>query len=105
MHTSGIGPFVAHAPEFDEIAGEQPRLMKVVATDAHEGPVYVASEDALYFTSAPRVIDTPAPGSRTVAIRRLQLDGDRFPRSADDISTVREQANMANGMAPDQVGG
>ena len=44
-------------------------LTPVVATDAHEGPVYVASEDALYFT-------TSRPD---VAIRRLQLDGARFP--------------------------
>lgn len=95
---------MAHAPEFDEIAGEQPRLMKVVATDAHEGPVYVAQEDALYFTSVPRVIDVPAPGSRTVSVRRLQLQGDQFPRSPDDVSTVREPANMANGMALDHAG-
>src|SRR5438874_1557735 len=104
MQTSGIGPFVAHAPEFAGVVGEQPRLIKVVDTNAHEGPVYVAQEDALYFTSVPRVIDAPAPGSRSVAVRRLQLQGDQFPRSPDDVSTVREPANMANSMALDHAG-
>ena len=36
----------------------------VVEVDAHEGPVYVPCEDALYFTSL------PAPD---VAIKRLSL--------------------------------
>jgi gluconolactonase len=59
----------------------------VVETDAHEGPVYVADEDALYYTT------TRAGGAQ---IRRLDL-GTRA------ISTVRADANMANGMtlAPD----
>jgi gluconolactonase len=104
MQTCRIGPFVAHAPEFADVVGEQPRLINVVDTDAHEGPVYVADEDALYFTSVPRVVHVPAPGSRSVAVRRLQLRGDEFPRSPDDVSTVREPANMANGMALDQAG-
>jgi hypothetical protein len=47
------------------------RLTRVVETVAHEGTVYVAGEDALYFT-------TPRPD---VAINRLALDGCRFPRS------------------------
>src|SRR5919202_6106394 len=103
MQTRGIGRFVAHAPKFADVVGEQPRLINVVETDAHEGPVYVADEDALYFTSVPRAVDVPSPGSRTVAVRRLQLQGDEFPRSAHHVSTVREPANMANGMALDQA--
>ena len=95
---------MAHAPKFADVVGEQPRLINVVETDAHEGPVYVADEDALYFTSLPRVVAVPAPGSRSVAVRRLQLDGNEFPRRPDDVSTVREPANMANGMALDQGG-
>jgi gluconolactonase len=59
------------------------RLERVAATDAHEGPVYVAAEDALYFTSPPR--------KGVVAIRRLDLSSRR-------VSTVREPANGANGM-------
>jgi gluconolactonase len=61
----------------------------LVDVDAHEGPVYVASEDALYFTSAPR------PGPR-VDIKRLALD-------SLTVSVVRKDAGAANGMtlAPD----
>jgi gluconolactonase len=54
----------------------------LVETDAHEGPVHVADEDALYFT-------TRRPD---VAIRRLDLRSRR-------VSTVRADANAANGMA------
>src|SRR5215217_2352870 len=70
------------------------RLTRVVETDAHEGPVYVTSEDALYFT-------TQRP---EVAIKRLALDGGRFPLEAGRITTVRGAANMANGMALDGAG-
>jgi gluconolactonase len=70
------------------------RLTRVVETDAHEGPVYVASEDALYFT-------TRRPD---VAIRRLALDGNRFPLEPSRITTVRAPANVANGMALDAEG-
>jgi gluconolactonase len=59
------------------------RLEQVVEVDAHEGPVYVAGEHALYFTSLPR-------GLR-VDIRRLDLE-------TGEVTTVREDANMANGM-------
>jgi gluconolactonase len=55
---------------------------RLVETDAHEGPVHVADEDALYFTTS-----RPA-----VAIRRLDLRSRR-------VSTVRADANGANGMA------
>jgi hypothetical protein len=89
MDTSELDPFVAHAPEFADVVGACPRLVKVIDTDAHEGPVYVCDEDALYFTSLPVTTDVPLPGSRTVAIRRLALDGDRFPRTLADLSTVR----------------
>ena len=76
------------------------RLVQVVATDAHEGPVYVPGEDALYFTSVPR-----RNGAHpVVAVRRLALDGHRFPLEADRIETVREDANVANGMALDREG-
>src|SRR5215218_208673 len=65
------------------------RLTRVVETDAHEGPVYVAGDDALYFT-------TQRPD---VAIKRLALDGGRFPLGPGRIRTIRGAANMANGMA------
>jgi gluconolactonase len=64
------------------------RLRRVAETDAHEGPVYVADEDALYFTTVRR---------ERVAIKRLAL--------ADGTLTVaRADANMANGMALDRDG-
>src|SRR6266487_660131 len=75
---------------------EQPRaaeqfaaheLVKIIEVAAHEGPVYVADEDALYFTALP-------DQSGLVAIRRLALDGLR----AVDVTTVRVDANGANGM-------
>jgi gluconolactonase len=60
---------------------ETPQLTRIVDTDAHEGPVYLPAENALYFT-------TSRP---EVAIRRLALDSD------PTITTVRPTAN-ANGM-------
>jgi gluconolactonase len=61
------------------------RLEHLVDVDAHEGPVYVPGEDALYFTSVPR------PGPR-VDIKRLDL-------GSLDVSVVRADAGAANGMA------
>ena len=55
----------------------------VVEVDAHEGPVHVPVEDALYFTSV------PAPD---VAIKRLSL-------ASGEVSVLRADANQANGMA------
>ena len=66
------------------------RLRKLVETDAHEGPVYVAGEHALYFTTVPR------PGPRT-SIKRLDL-------TTFEIEVVVEDANMANGMTLDREG-
>ncbi len=46
----------------------------------------------------------PAPGFPEVAIKRLALDGHRFPLQAERISVVRATANVANGMALDLTG-
>jgi gluconolactonase len=97
-------PFKAHDPEFLGVLGDSPRLDRVVATDAHEGPVYAADEDALYFTTPPQAGSVPAPGHPEVAIKRLALDGDRFPVAAERVSVVRPSANAANGMALDRKG-
>jgi gluconolactonase len=59
------------------------RLELIAATDAHEGPVYVAAEHALYFTSLPR---------------DLRVDVKRLDLTSGAVSTVRERANIANGM-------
>jgi len=58
-------------------------------TDAHEGPVYVAAEGALYFTTQ--------RAGRRVDIMRLSLDDGR-------ISTVLADAAAANGMTLDHDG-
>jgi gluconolactonase len=62
------------------------RLERVVETDAHEGPVYVGDEDALYFTTVRR---------ERVSIKRLAV-------AERTVSLVREDANMANGMTLDR---
>ena len=80
--------FAAQDAAFRDVTGPDPRLERVIATDAHEGPVYVADEDALYFTTVPR----PDPDGPVVDIRRLALATRR-------LATVRADANAANGMA------
>jgi gluconolactonase len=91
--------FVAHHAAFADVTGPSPRLALVLAADAHEGPVYRAAEDALYFTTTPR--PGPVAGRPRVDIMRLALDGDRFPVGADRLSVVRADANAANGMTGD----
>jgi sugar lactone lactonase YvrE len=66
---------------------------RVAATDAHEGPVFVADENALYFTSVPHRNGGPP----IVAIKRVDLESGR-------ISIVRAEANVANGMTLDADG-
>jgi gluconolactonase len=80
------------------VLGDSPRLVRVAGTDAHEGPVYVPGEDALYFTTLPKKRDVP-PGAPLVSIKRVALDGYRFPVGGDAVTVVREDANAANGMA------
>ena len=70
------------------------QLARVLETDAHEGPVYVPGEDALYFS-------TQRPD---VAIKRLAFKGGPLPLEPGRITTVRAAANMANGMALDGEG-
>jgi gluconolactonase len=96
--------FVSHDAEFGAVLGSKPRLVRVVETDAHEGPVHVPAEDALYFTTLPRAGSIPAPGFPEVAIKRLALDGDRFPLDPERISTVRAVTRAANGMTLDGEG-
>ena len=90
-------PFVIYSEEFLEVLGPEPRLELVVATDAHEGPVYVKGQDALYFTTVPQAVNVPSPGYKTVAISRLDLATAR-------VAVVRQPSNMANGMTLDREG-
>jgi sirohydrochlorin ferrochelatase len=76
--------FVARSAEFERVLGPDPRIVEVIATDAHEGPVYAADEDALYFTTVPRRsshLDLTLP---LVSVRRLALDGRRSHSSRSD---------------------
>ena len=78
------GAFEAHDPGFAAVAGDDPRLVKVADVDAHEGPVF--ADGALYFTTL--------PSDGASSIRCLELDG----LEAFSLTTVREDANGANGM-------
>ena len=73
------------------VMAERDVLTKVAEVDAHEGPVWL--DGALYFTSLPR---HERPGHPVVDIRRL------VPETGE-VTTVRADANAANGMtlAPD----
>jgi gluconolactonase len=102
--SAGSSPFRSHDEEFAAVIGAAPRLERVVGTDAHEGPVYVPAEDALYFTTLPRARNVPAPGFRDVAIKRVALDGHRFPIEPESVSVVRASTRTANGMALDLDG-
>ncbi|MBY9076574.1 SMP-30/gluconolactonase/LRE family protein [Nocardioides sp. WL0053] len=103
LSRTDASPFTVHDPAFLDVLGESPRLVHVVAVDAHEGPVYVPDEDALYFTTLPRPGLAPAL-SPQVAIKRLALDGGSFPVGTDAISTLLAEANAANGMTLDRDG-
>ena len=84
--------------EFRKLLGPDFQRPVLIETNAHEGPVYVAAEHALYFTTVPE------PGPKNIAIMRLQLGGDVFPFTAQEIETVRQPSNMANGMTLDREG-
>jgi gluconolactonase len=81
--------FIAHDARFADVGGGAPRLECVVEVDAHEGPVYAPDEHALYFTTLPRRTGAEAP---FVAIKRLSLPD-------LEVSVLRDDANVANGMA------
>jgi sugar lactone lactonase YvrE len=91
------GPFVIYSEEFRAVLGDAPRLEELVATDAHEGPVYVAALDALFFTTVPRAVDVPLQGFKEVSIGRLEV-------AARTLSTLRAASNLANGMTLDREG-
>jgi hypothetical protein len=52
--------FISSSPAFEEVVGDSARLTLRAEVDAHEGPVYFADEDPLYFTSVP----PPGPDRR-----------------------------------------
>ena len=90
--------FAVTREEFRTILGTDFQRPVLIEANAHEGPVYVKDEHALYFTTAPE------PGPKNIAIMRLQLTGDAFPFAAQAPETVRQPSNMANGMTLDRDG-
>jgi gluconolactonase len=102
--SAGRAPFTAHSEEFEAVLGDSADLVLVVTTDAHEGPVYVADEDALYFTTLPRPSDIPLPGTPIVQVKRVALDGEHFPVDPSRVSVLCASTRAANGMALDRDG-
>ena len=90
--------FGVYDPGFAAALGPAPRLALVAETDAHEGPVYVPGEDALYFTTLPQPRDTPTPGTPHAVIKRLALDGLSFPVDPSRVSVLPAHVHMPNGM-------
>jgi gluconolactonase len=88
--------FAAHASEFNDVVGDAPRLRLLLEVDAHEGPVYFADENALYFTTLPQ---PGVDGAPSVQIKRVDLD------EPERVSVVVREANAANGMAAALDGG
>jgi len=98
-HGHGDGAtFAIYRDEFRSMLGVRFQRPVLIETNAHEGPVYVAAEHALYFTTVPE------PGPKNIAIKRLQLAGEEFPFEARDLDTVQFPSNMANGMTLDRDG-
>ncbi len=96
-HGSGA-TFTVYGDDFRAVLGPSFQRPVLTETNAHEGPVYVAAEHALYVTTVPE------PGPRNVAIKRLQLGGEEFPFAAQALDTVEFPSNMANGMTLDRDG-
>jgi len=90
--------FEVYDSEFEAVLGRCARLALVAETDAHEGPVYIPGEDALYFTTVPRAPSIPVPGMPQTAIKRLSLDGLNLPVDPSRLSTLQVPVHMPNGM-------
>jgi gluconolactonase len=91
---------IAYDAAFAHVTGKRAALTQLAEADAHEGPVYVAEQDTLFFTSLPR----PSDAGPRVAIRRLELDPSSSSPAPGAIVTVRDPSNAANGMVLDTDG-
>ena len=89
--------YIIYADEFHAVLGPNPAFGEIANVSAHEGPVYVRGEDAVYFTSVPQTTNVPAFGDRNVFIGRLDV-------RSGAVSTYRPTSNMANGMTLDREG-
>jgi len=68
--------FAVHDDALLDVLGPCPRLDLLIETDAYERPVYVAEEDALYFTTSPR------PGAEDLH-RRQRIKPDFDPTTVE----------------------
>ena len=82
--------FTSYDAAFRGVLGARLTLRHVVDVDAHEGPVYVADEDALYFTTVPR--------RGQVLIKRLGLGEWGLGPAAPEVSVLTADTCVANGM-------
>ena len=89
--------FVIYSDAFLDVLGPQPGYETVANVNAHEGPVYVRGENALYFTTVPVTTNIPSFGDRNVAIGRLDV-------ASGQVGTFVAATNMANGMTLDREG-
>ncbi|HEY6136285.1 MAG TPA: SMP-30/gluconolactonase/LRE family protein [Thermoanaerobaculia bacterium] len=89
--------YIIYADEFHDVLGPNPQFGEIPGVPAHEGPVYVRDEDAVYFTSVPQTTNIPAFGDRNVFIGRLEV-------ATGTVTTYRPTSNMANGMTLDREG-
>lgn len=96
--------FICYSKEFNEVIGDDPQFYTVIETNAHEGPVYVKDENALYFTTVPADSNIPLQGFKEVAIKRISLDSDEYPLAPGDETIISNASNMANGMTLDREG-
>src|SRR5690606_35023560 len=96
-HADGA-TYAAYRDEFHQVLGPQFQLAALIKTNAHEGPVYVPAEHALYFTTVPEA------GPKNIAIKLVKLVGEEFPFVAQAPETVQFPSNMANGMTLDREG-
>jgi gluconolactonase len=77
---------------FAAVTGAHPWLSVLARCDAHEGPTYLARDDALYVTTR------PGGRPRAALVKRIALDGDRVGLGADRVILVPGSAVMPNGM-------
>jgi gluconolactonase len=89
--------FVIYSDAFLDVLGSDPGYETIANVNAHEGPVYVRGENALYFTTVPVTTNIPSFGDRNVAIGRLDV-------ASGQVSTCVAATNMANGMTLDREG-
>lgn len=98
--------FITYSQDFHAVLGSDPRFYTVAETNAHEGPVYVDAEAALYFTTQFRA-SSPCEGepkTLDIEIKRIDLRGTSYPLPNSQVKTVRAHSNMANGMTLDRDG-